>query len=102
MAKFTKVSVGCYADSSFGHERVRTRLMELCCDIEREDLAHALVGEMSDDAQEEQDAIDALNAHCSDDVHFEFVDGDLMLVCPDLCPECGGVDGHYRQCPAVI
>jgi hypothetical protein len=104
--RFDATDVGCHADASFGHDHVRTVLRELCCDIGREDLAHALIGEMSDDADEEYAAIEALNAVCSDDVYFEFMDGDLMLVrAMNACPDCG-CEGegnqHFSGCPALV
>lgn len=80
--------VGCYADGGFGHQHVRIRLGLLlhnvyCVRPQWKYLVtvrDALFAEMSDDAQEENDALSALNARCDPGVRFELVDGDLMLV----------------------
>lgn len=99
----TSDCVGCIADGSFGHKHVRAKLADLCEAISRKDLATLLRGEMSDDAGEESEALDALNDECADDVHFNIVDGDLVLVSSaNDCPECGEADGHSRTCPASL
>lgn len=84
MVTFTSVSVGCHADGSFGHERVRSilaRELERALDAEQVPaLVEALQGEPSDDMSEEDEAIELLNAHCcAPSVYFAMVDGDLML-----------------------
>jgi hypothetical protein len=74
---------GCYADGSFGHDHVREVLahqVESDGCIDRA-LIEALLGPMSDDAQEEYDAIAWLNENaCIDGVYFTLNDGDLLLV----------------------
>lgn len=83
--------VGCYADGVFGHEHVRTKLGLLLHDAYHRrpqwkylvTVRDALFGPMSDDAQEEHDALSALNSRCDHGVRFELVDGDLMLVRTD-------------------
>lgn len=79
MKTFTKNDIGCYADSGFGHDHVRSMLSMLVLDAGREDLAELLLGDMSDDASEEDEALDVLNELCSENVYFDFHDGDLML-----------------------
>jgi len=81
MTFFGPEDVGCYADGTHGHAHVRVQLAEL---VEALDMEPSLVAEllapMSDDASEEDDAIDLLNEHCEGGVYFTFRDGDLMLV----------------------
>ena len=55
------MEAGCYANSGFGWNHVRDVLAGLCEDIGRKDLAEELRAEMSDDAGEEYDALDALD-----------------------------------------
>lgn len=76
--RFTKQDAGCYADGSFGHNHVREVLGSLLVEVGRPDLQDELLFEMSDDACEEYDALDILNAEC-EGCYFEMVDGDLML-----------------------
>lgn len=88
MPLYTKADIGCYADGVHGHAHIRTALHQLVNEhaelLFSEDFGgevlEALEGDMSDDAWEETVALDALNELCSDDVAFELVDGDLMLV----------------------
>ncbi len=71
---------GCWADGTFGHTRVRARLADLVREFD-EDLAERLLDVMSDDAEEEDEALAVLNDNTEYDtpVIWEFVDGDLML-----------------------
>lgn len=82
MSKLNLSDVGCHADSSLGHAHVRAVLADLVrtyCNAP--DVVHALNGEMSDDAWEENDALAMLNDDaCSHGVYFDFVDGDLLLL----------------------
>lgn len=92
MATYTCKNVGCYGDGGFGHAHVRSRLAALCNEAAASashpgdqqtltELAAKLAGEMSDDASEEYDALEMLNdTVCDGAVHFEFCDGDLLLV----------------------
>lgn len=72
---------GCWGDGSFGHQHVRERLAALIDEFD-EDIAEQLRAEMSDDAEEENVALEILNNNTSDENGlkvWEFVDGDLML-----------------------
>lgn len=84
LIKVTRNDLGCWADGSLGHDHIRARLawflvINDCPDIR---LIESLRGEMSDDALEENDALDWLNDNISADFecYFEMADGDLMLV----------------------
>lgn len=105
MTKLTKFDVGCHADATHGITHVRAVLADLVSSYcNAPELVRALNGESSDDGLEEWEAIDLLNATaCEPDVCFAFEDGDLMLrTCRESCPECGGIDGCYRTCPAML
>lgn len=89
-ALYTRASLGCHGDGAFGHAHIRARLAEMMERLARKaahpgdsntaaELAEVLRQEMSDDASEENDAIDLLNEYTAPDVAFEFVDGDLVL-----------------------
>ena len=56
-----RMEYGCYADGGFSWVHVREVLADLVDDV-RPDLADELRVNMSDDASEEYDALDALNA----------------------------------------
>lgn len=108
---FTSTDIGCYADGVFGHQHIRDRLADILVHMFRHSprggdgpywataskLVDELRGEMSDDAQEEYDALDMLNEYSvSWECYFEIGDGDLRLVpSEDYCeqfpdtPECG-------------
>ncbi len=89
MAIYTAKDEGCIADGANGHAYVRQRLWDVLNDTHvkdpkehnTQDLCLAqLAAEMSDDAWEEDEAIDLLNEHATDgDVCFLFEDGDLKL-----------------------
>lgn len=81
---YTAADIGCYANgNTFGHYEVRSVLARMLeehfGDIAR-DLVYDLRAEMSDDASEELEALEKLNELCAEGVHFEMIDGDLMLV----------------------
>lgn len=91
---FTRHDVGCYADGAFGHQHCREVLADLLGNVPNS-TAHGFLGEpggtvdalqaalrseMSDDAWEEDRALDALNSLCADDVYFVFENGDLLLL----------------------
>ena len=88
---FTLKNIGCYADGAFGHKHIRETLVREIETLRQRtgsrrfdsqkmhDMLVALRGEMSDDASEEDEAIDVLNEYCADGVHFSMIDGDLML-----------------------
>lgn len=95
---FTADSIGVVADGALDHQHIRDRLADLLTRMFRHhprggegicwSTASALVdelrGEMSDDASEEEDAINMLNEKCvSWECFFEMVDGDLMIVATD-------------------
>ena len=95
--------IGCYADGTFGHDHIRSKLSvllkELTCTVTDSgdwrqygaedylpilDAAKSLLadldGDPSDDFSEEDDAIALLNEHATDDtVLFGMFEGDLML-----------------------
>lgn len=77
--------VGCFADGTFGHNYIRSGLSILLLSLFPENCAETtelrirLNQEMSDDASEEDDAINLLNDHACEGAYFEMVDGDLML-----------------------
>jgi len=89
--KYGKEALGCYADGSFGHDHVRTVLCMLLRKsfdrrlVEASELITLLEQPMSDDGQEEYDAIDLLNEHATEGTFFEFSDGDLMLSEEEQC-----------------
>lgn len=101
--KYSCKDIGCHADGSLGHEHVRDILAFLVQGIIEDDstsltlnqrlLARGLCADlrdsMSDDAAEEQQALDILNEHAvGEGVSFMLVDGDLCLMAdhdPDLC-----------------
>ena len=83
--KYGPPDVGCFGDASFGHDHIRGCLRTLLqhkfetdC-LEANEIRGRLHEEMSDDASEEDDAINLLNDYACEGVYFEFVDGDLML-----------------------
>lgn len=84
--KFTRDDIGCYADSVFGHDHIRETLTDLLRETKQDDTVMQLIadlsGDMSDDAQEEEDdAIEIINDElCEDGVEFGLVDGDLVLL----------------------
>lgn len=79
---FFRTGIGCIADGSYGHDHIRERLAELVAAYGRKglDIAIRLSEEMSNDAQEESDAIDLLNEHTEDGLYFTMSNGDLLLV----------------------
>jgi hypothetical protein len=77
---YNSSGVGCFADGSYGHSHIRAKLADMMNTFGQTELCEALEGEMSDDASEEQEAIDWLNDNaCTPDVYFVMVDGDLLL-----------------------
>lgn len=84
---FTHKDVGIYADSTFGHARVREVLADLMNDIgtpEALQLEKELHGYPSDDFQEEDDAIGALNDVTDDSLLWMLnEEGDLILTGQD-------------------
>lgn len=82
MTKHTKLSLGCYADGTFGHDHIRTILAGM---VDRwngpQDLVESLQGEMPDDDSDTDEAIEFLNeTACSVGVMFTMDNGDLMLI----------------------
>lgn len=103
--KLNKTDVGCHADGALGHAHVRAVLADLVSSYCKAPvLVRELNADMSDDASEEDEAIDLLNSTaCEQDVHFELSDGDLVLVSDaDRCPDCGAGEGHFQGCPANL
>ncbi len=77
-----KLERGCYADGALGHQHVRDNLAYLVRDLGGE-LSDMLRGAMSDDASEEDAALDLLNEHAPEGMVWTFSDGDLLLVPED-------------------
>lgn len=78
---YTKADVGCHIDGVFGSAYRRARIAEMVAFVRPQaPLIQELEGEPSDDLSEEDDAINLLNDHVEEGVHFEFVDGDLLLL----------------------
>lgn len=86
---------GCWADGALGHSHVRSVMAQLLIRLYRhhprggdglywksniEALVSELGSDMSDDASEEDDAIEWLNHECYDDTYFSLCDGDLLLM----------------------
>jgi hypothetical protein len=78
MAQWKVDDAGCYADGALGHDHVRHVLADLVRELGHDALAEELRYDMSDDASEELDALEVLNAEC-DGCYFEVSDGDLVL-----------------------
>lgn len=88
---------GCYADGAFGHSHVRDVLADLVEDALAEDkhapadertrleaLVDELRGPQSDDAGEEDEALDYLNTrYQTHDACFHFDGGDLLFAVPE-------------------
>lgn len=70
---------GCYIDGACGHTELRNRLASMVesCDAE---VAQMLRGEMSDDAWEEDTALELLQEHTAEGLVWMFESGDLMLI----------------------
>ena len=79
---FYRTGLGCIADGSYGQAHIRERLAELVQPYGRKGKALAIeLGKpMSDDASEEDDAIDLLNNYTEDGIYFTMSNGDLLLV----------------------
>jgi hypothetical protein len=85
---WSKGDAGCWADSAAGHQHVRNRLAQLVANVWTPemldkygyDVAEALDAEMSDDAGEEDDALDILQEFTDASLTWQFVDGDLLLL----------------------
>lgn len=94
---FQTVDAGLFADGLHGHDHIRCTLASVLrmirtlpglpgpsC-VRATHLALLLDGRMSDDASEENDAIEFLNhPNLAKDVEFRLIDGDLVLVRTDL------------------
>lgn len=95
---FLTTDTGCYADGAAGHGHVRSVMASLLENLYRhhprggdglhwssdiKPLVAELRGEMSDDASEEDDAIEWLNKACLDGTRFVMSNGDLLLVDED-------------------
>lgn len=79
---FYRTGLGCIADGSYGQQHIRERLAELVqpYGYKGKKLASWLIGPPSDDAQDENDAIDLLNRYTEDGIYFTMSNGDLLLV----------------------
>lgn len=95
--KFGLADIGCFGDGAAGHDHIRRKLRtalltahkSMRCSIELNaqigDVAESLLGEMPDDAWDEQDALDILNCEaCEDGVLFVLEGGDLLLTTMDI------------------
>ena len=90
-ATFTLDDIGCYADGTFGHTRIRGRLAELVgaiddgmCNSEAQELLESLGGEMPDDCWDEDRAIELLDEATSEGLEWRLDAGDLLLCELDL------------------
>lgn len=75
---YLKEDVGCYADGSFGWDHVRARLADLVESLDA-NLADDLRSTMTDDAGEEEEALDLLQDVTESGLVW-MLDGDLLLV----------------------
>lgn len=76
---FEHSEIGCYADGTFGHVHVRSKLANLIESFDPK-LAESLQGEMPDDAWDEDEALEILQKETHDDLTWVFDSGDLLLV----------------------
>jgi hypothetical protein len=85
--QYTRRDAGCYADGTFGHDHCRAVLANLLTDIDCPDsgLILSLNGPMPDDAWDELDALDALQAVTEDGLVWGFESGDLVLTTAEDC-----------------
>lgn len=79
-ALFTSEDAGVWADGTLGHSHIREVLADLMKEMGHSSLAKELRGPMSDDASEEDEALDVLNDNTEEGVFWEFYEGDLVLV----------------------
>jgi hypothetical protein len=85
---WNKNDAGCWADGALGHDHVRQRLAQLVANVWTPemldkygyDVAEVLDKEMSDDASEEDDALDIIQEFTDASLTWQFVDGDLLLL----------------------
>ena len=89
--------VGCWADGARGYAAQRVMVAEQLEVLHRhhprggdglhwgevKPICDSLRTDMSDDDSEMDDALEWLNEACEDGCHFEFIDGDLMLMADD-------------------
>lgn len=80
---FTVDDVGCWADGASGHGHIRAVLRSLLIADgwypRTDETVQSLGGPMPDDAWDEDEALDTLNACCTG-CYFTIEGGDLMLV----------------------
>lgn len=80
---FGMEDIGCYADGANGHKHCRAMLSALLTThgaVVSDELLASLRGDMPDDCWDEYEALEALNELCTEDVCFEFYEGDLVLM----------------------
>lgn len=78
---YSRNDQGCFGDGAHGHQHIRLVLADLLADAGAPlDYIKPLENEMSDDASEEDDALEWLNDNVCDGVAFGFADGDLLLL----------------------
>ena len=90
----TKYEIGCYADGTFGHQHARDTIADLLEDVlsahDVAGLPEELRATMSDDASEEDEAIDILNERTEVSrpafTSWRFNDGDFGLYPDDPDP----------------
>jgi len=80
--QFTAADVGCWADGASGWVHVRDVLANLINPL-NPTLAEELTQGMSDDASEEQEALDLLQEHTAEGFVWIFDSGDLILAPED-------------------
>lgn len=84
--KLTCFDADVYGSGEFGHNHIRgclNTLLQWWNPVETAALRTALCGEMSDDASEEDDAIEYLNTNACDGCYFALSEGDLWLLKSD-------------------
>lgn len=92
-----KDCAGCYADGTFGHQHCREVLASLVRDVANllgwpartpswGEVNEALLGPMSDDAWEEDEAMKIIQERTRDTAAWCFVNGDLLLLAENENP----------------
>lgn len=85
MSKFNAEDCGCHGDGTFGHGYIRSRLAELVdgCEnaaiVDRFAVGSSLRGAMPDDAWDEEEALDILNAETAEGYEWTLHEGSVFL-----------------------
>lgn len=106
---FGKQDVGCYADSSFGHDHIRDVLADYMDQLREPKLATELRSEPSDDMSEEDDAIDILNENTTKGCSWGMYEGSLCLSAdqdwqenPGVCVNPPFTKEHFQVIAEVL